>query len=105
MRQGRRDEMNSLPHVLWMLAKRSPRRSGSFVLPPRTAASVMPASRAEDGTASRHGTCSDGGSRPLCPQGHLHHIVPLALVPHTRHERCRWPCPYRFPFFRFGLVR
>jgi len=30
---------------------------------------------------------------PLYPQGCLRHIVPLALVPHTRHERRRQPCP------------
>ncbi len=44
-------------------------------------------------------TCTTSCSRPSSGSS------TLALVPHTRHERCRRPCPYRFPFFRFGLVR
>ena len=68
VRQGRRDEKNSLPHVLWRLAKKSPpSERGRSCLPPRTAARVMPASRAEDGTARPSCPLLRGGSRPFVP--------------------------------------
>jgi hypothetical protein len=75
------------------LKRSPPQERGRSSFPPRTAARVMPASRAEDGTASRHAPCFVAVRAPLCPQASLRHIVPLAFVPHTRHERRRLACP------------
>jgi len=75
------------------LKRSPPSERGRSSLPPRTAARVMPASRAEYGTARPSCPLLCGGSRPLYPQDRLRHIVPLALVPHTRHERRRQSCP------------
>jgi len=69
VRQSRRAEPHSLPHVLWRPAyKVAAAGAASFDLPPRTAASVVPACRAEDGTASRHATCSVAVRAPLSPK-------------------------------------
>ena len=69
VRRSRRDEPHSLPHVLWRPAyKVAAAGAASFSLPPRTAASVVPACRAEDGTASRHATCFVAVRAPLPPK-------------------------------------
>lgn len=69
VRQSRRAEPHSLPHVLWRPAyKVAAAGAASFDLPPRTAASVVPACRAEDGTASRHAPCFVAVRAPLSPK-------------------------------------
>ena len=94
MRRSRRDEMHSLPHVLWRLAEKvAPAGAGSSIISPANRRKR----RASFPCRIRHRKLSRplliGGSRPFVPQASLRHIVPLALVPHTRHERHRLACP------------
>ena len=68
MRRSRRDEMHSLPHVLWRLAEKvAPAGAGSFIIPPanrRKGQAGFPCRR-------RHRKPSwpllGGGSRPFVP--------------------------------------
>ena len=68
MRRSRRDEMHSLPHVLWRLAEKvAPAGAGSFIIPPanrRKGHAGFPCRRRH-----RKPSCPllRGGSRPVSP--------------------------------------
>jgi len=74
VRQSRRAEPHSLPHVLWRSAyKVAAARAASFDFPPRKCRAGLPCRR-------RHRKSSRpllrGGSRPFVPQARLRHFVP-----------------------------